>query len=150
MSPLSSRTRATLLHLVGAAILTGCGSDRSVAIDQSAAIRVDSLLVASSGVTPDPQRTYEYRLPSVGPDSTAQRPLPAARPDSILPALVRAGLAVTTAWRPEAYICLDIVGPRLTVELAAPDDRMTQHDFVLGTGRLLCSNRLWQYVLITP
>lgn len=95
---------------------------------------VDSTLVPSADVTPDADRTYEYDFGTV-------------RTDSVLLALWRGGLPVADAWLPASYLCEDLRGPRLTVQLAGPDDRMAQHDFALGTGRLQCSEQLWEYRL---
>lgn len=111
-----------------AALLVACSSEPPTASLPA----IDSSLVASAAVTPDPARTYEYDVGTV-------------RVDSVLRALWRAGLSVAVAWLPVQYLCEDLRGPRLTVELAAPDDRMAQHDFAPGTGRLQCSEQLWQY-----
>ena len=115
---------------VVAAATAACSS--TVSIDER--IVVDSLQVTSSGVTPAPERTYEYDFSGV-------------RPDSVLPALWKAGIRVGTAWRPLDYRCEDVRGPRLTVQLEEPDERMAEHDFSPGTGRLACSERLMRYTL---
>ncbi len=101
--------------------------------------RIDSTIVASADVAPriDASRTYEYDFSAV-------------RVDSVLPALWTAGLPVIEAWLPLDYACDDIRGARLTVALAQPDARMTDHDFRLGTGRLMCATQLRQYVIGTP
>jgi len=97
---------------------------------------IDSTVVASADVVVriDPLRTYEYDL-NLGPV------------DSVLTALWSAGLQIDEAWLPLNYLCEDIRGPRLTVALEGPDDRMADHDFQLGTGRLACSETLRQYVI---
>ena len=101
--------------------------------------RMDSTIVASADVAPrvDPSRTYEYDFSSV-------------RVDSVLPALWTAGLPIIEAWLPLDYACEDPRGERLTVALAQPDARMTDHDFRLGTGRLMCATQLRQYMIGTP
>jgi len=95
---------------------------------------VDSAVVSSESVTPAEGRTYEYDFAEV-------------RPDSVLRALWRDGLALEVAWRPLYYRCDDARGPRLTVQLAAPDSGMASHDFTPGTGRLGCSTDLMRYVV---
>jgi hypothetical protein len=97
---------------------------------------IDSTVVASADVVVriDPLRTYEFDL-NLG------------RVDSVLTALWSTGLRIDEAWMPLNYLCEDIRGPRLTVALEAPDDRMADHDFRLGTGRLACSEQLRQYVI---
>ncbi len=101
--------------------------------------RIDSTTVASADVAPrvDPARTYEYDFSTV-------------RVDSVLPALWIAGLPVVEAWLPLDYMCEDLRGARLTVALAQPDARMTDHDFRLGTGRLMCATTLRQYLMGAP
>ena len=95
---------------------------------------VDSAVVSSGSVTPAEGRTYEYDFGEV-------------LPDSVLLALWQAGIQLETAWRPIAYRCEDARGPRLTVQLLSADDRMSEHDFTLGTGRLGCSEWLMRYVV---
>lgn len=118
-------------------LTVGAALAGSSACDDPSAVRdvsVDSAVVLSAGVVPDPARTYEYDRASV-------------RPDSALAALWRAGLPVEVAWRPLHYRCLDPRGARLTVELTAPDPRMADYDFSLGTGRLPCSEDLVRYTV---
>lgn len=98
------------------------------------AIHVDSTVVRSSSVQPDPGRTWEYD-PAGAP------------PDSVLATLWQLGFPLEVAWRPIAYRCDDPRGPRLTVQLARQDERMADHDFVQGTGRLACSEELMRYVV---
>jgi hypothetical protein len=103
------------------------------------AFMIDSVDVASDGVvgTLDAGRTYEYRLGR-------------GRPDSVLAALWLDAIDVDAAWWPLDYICLDPVGPRLTVALTVADARITTHDFELGTGRLSCATTLREYRIIEP
>jgi len=125
-------TRPILLTSAPALLALGlaCGDDEPT----SPFVRVDSSVVASATVVPtiDATRTYEYDFSTV-------------RSDSVLVALWNAGLPLTQAWLPIAYVCEDALGARLTVELATPDSRIEAHDFRLGTGRLGCSQDLWQY-----
>jgi hypothetical protein len=95
---------------------------------------VDSVVVSSESVAPAEGRTYEYDFAEV-------------RPDSVLRALWTDGFAPEVAWRPLHYLCEDPRGPRLTVQLAAPEPDMARHHFSLGTGRLRCSTDLMQYVV---
>jgi hypothetical protein len=124
-------TAVSVLALAATALaaLTACSDPAGVSN-----LVVDSAVVASAGVTPAEGRTYEYDFGEV-------------RPDSVLLALWRAGIQVETAWWPIAYRCEDARGPRLTVQLLSADDRMSAHDFTLGTGRLGCSEWLVQYVV---
>ncbi len=119
------------LMTLGAALAGVPGCDDPASVGD---VRIDSTVVASSTVDPDPARTYEYDFSAV-------------RPDSVLQALWRAGLPLEVAWLPVDYRCDDIRGARLTVELAAPDSRMADHDFSPGTGRLLCAEELVRYVV---
>jgi len=124
------------IPLVSVPMLLALGLACSGDEPTSPVVLVDSSMVASATIVAniDPTRTYEYDFSAV-------------RSDSVLVALWNAGLSVTQAWRPVAYRCFDALGPRLTVELATPDSRMESYDFRLGTGRLACSQDLWQYVL---
>ncbi len=131
-----SRTRpipatfAGLFGLVAAfASVHGCDDPGTLQ-----AIRIDSAVVRSSSVQPDPDRTWEYDLADV-------------RPDSVLTVLWQAGLPLEVAWRPLDYRCEDPRGGRLTVQLTRPDARMAEHGFVAGTGRLVCSEELVRYVV---
>jgi hypothetical protein len=120
------------LATLGAALAGIPGCDDSTSVEF---VHIDSTVVASSTATPDPARTYEYDLAEV-------------RPDSVLSALWIAGLPVEVAWLPVDYRCDDIRGPRLTVQLTAPDTpRMAAHDFTPGTGRLMCAEKLVRYVI---
>ena len=127
-------TRPLLLTAASALVTLclACGDEEPT----SPFVLLDSSMVASATVVPniDATRTYEYDFSAV-------------RPDSVLVALWSAGLPLTQAWLPVAYLCEDARGPRLTVELTTPDARMASHDFRLGTGRLACSQDLWQYTL---
>jgi hypothetical protein len=98
-------------------------------------IHVDSAVVRSSSVQPDPARTWEHDLAEV-------------RPDSALASLWRAGLPVEVAWRPLDYRCEDPRGGRLTVQLTDADGRMADHGFRPGTGRLACSEELMRYLVV--
>lgn len=137
--------RSTVWHLRGAVsgiattalvstILVACTDTAPDVIP-----RIDSTIVASADVAPrvDPSRTYEYDFSTV-------------RVDSVLPALWTAGIPLIEAWLPLDYRCDDVRGARLTVALAQPDARMTDHDFRLGTGRLMCATQLRQYLMGTP
>lgn len=118
--------------VVGAILASGgCGDSGEPPL-----VTIDSTTVASTSVEPniDPERTYEYDFSEV-------------RTDSVLIALWEAGLPLSQAWYPIAYVCEDTRGPRLTVELTVADVRMAEHDFVPGTGRLLCSELLRRYVV---
>ena len=95
-----------------------------------------ALIPASDLQLPDPSRSYEYQFV-------------AANPDSLLRVLLRAGLAVDQAWLPLDNLCMDPRGPRFTVELARPSDRIARFDFVPGTGRLACATQL-RHFLVTP
>jgi hypothetical protein len=97
-------------------------------------MQIDSVVVRSSSVQPDPGRTWEYDLAEV-------------RPDSVLAALWQAGLPLEVAWRPLDYRCEDPRGGRLTVQLTRPDTGMAERGFVAGTGRLVCSEELMRYVV---
>lgn len=127
-------TRPILLTTAPAilALCLACGDDEPT----SPFVLVDSSVVASATVVPniDATRTYEYDFSTV-------------QPDSVLVALWNAGLPLTQAWLPVAYLCEDARGARLTVELATPDSRIEAHDFRLGTGRLGCSQDLWRYTI---
>jgi len=83
----------------------------------------------------DPARTYEYNFSSVNPES-------------VLTVLWRRGIRISQAWLPIDYLCKDMIGPRLTVELFAADDRMKEFDFMNGTGRLSCARKLMRYVIL--
>lgn len=110
--------------------LPGCtGSD---AVTDVTDVVIDSTVISSEGVAPVEGRTYEYDFAS-------------SRPDSVLSALWLDGIAVDVAWRPLHYLCEDVRGGRLTVQLTAPDAAMAEHDFTLGTGRLVCSLDLMRY-----
>lgn len=100
-------------------------------------VQVDSSVVRSATVTPDPDRSYEY-----------DRFEP--RVDSVLTALWRDGIPIEVAWRPIDYLCADARGERLTVQLERADARMNAHDFSPGTGRLACASHLMQYVVSGP
>jgi hypothetical protein len=117
------------------AALVACAGDEPTA----SVPRIDSSVVASAAIAPtlDPARTYEYDFSTV-------------RPDSVLLALWQAGLPLAEAWLPIAYLCEDARGARLTVALALPESRMEDFDFRLGTGRLRCSEELWQYTVAPP
>lgn len=127
-------TRPILLTTAPAifALCLACGDDEPT----SPFVLVDSSIVASATVVPniDATRTYEYDFSTV-------------QPDSVLVALWNAGLPLTQAWLPVAYLCEDARGARLTVELSSPDARIESHDFRLGTGRLACSQDLWRYTI---
>lgn len=101
---------------------------------------IDSTTVFSRDVAVrvDPIRTYEYDF-NTGPA------------DSILTALWMSDLPIEEAWWPLNYLCADVRGPRLTVQLEGPRDaEMAEHDFEPGTGRLVCSQDLRQYVIGIP
>ncbi len=80
----------------------------------------------------DPARTYEYRFAT-------------ARPESLLAALLDAGIPVEEAWLPLDNLCADPRGPVFTVALAYADARILAFDFDPGTGRLACATRLERY-----
>lgn len=134
---MSLRRRLGLLPAavaVWAAALAACTNPTTTAVTPGLLV-VDSMVVPSQGVSPAPERTYEYDSPLV-------------RPDSVLSTLWRAGLSFDAAWLPLDYRCEDPRGPRLTVQLPRPDARMANHDFTLGTGRLGCATELTKYVLV--
>jgi len=116
---------------LGAALAGIPGCDDPTSVEH---VQIDSTVVASSTVTPDPARAYEYDFSAV-------------RPDSVLSALWMAGLPVEVAWLPVDYRCDDPRGERLTVQLTEPDARMADHDFSPGTGRLMCAEELVRYVV---
>lgn len=100
--------------------------------------QVDSTVVQSSTAltSTDSSATYEYDFSAV-------------RPDSVLLALYADDLPLVQAWLPLQYLCEDLIGPRLTVQLEVPRDAaMGAHDFRRGTGRLQCSVDLRRYVVV--
>ncbi len=99
------------------------------------AVVVDSAVVLSIGVDPDPTRTYEADRTGIDPGSA-------------LTELGVAGLPIDVAWYPLSYVCDDARGERLTVQLTRPDPRMADHGFSPGTGRLHCSQTLMRYLVI--
>lgn len=113
--------------------LAACDSPTTLSY-RTTQVGVDSTVVSSQDVSPDPTRTYEYRSAQV-------------RPDSLLLDLWHQGIYVQKGWYPLGYRCEDPIGPRLTVQLPGPDARMVKHGFNLGTGRLGCAANLTQYVL---
>lgn len=80
----------------------------------------------------DPARTYEYRFTTV-------------RPESVITALLDAGIPVEEAYLPLDNVCLDPRGPVFTVTLLEPDTRILAHDFDPGTGRLACATLVRRY-----
>ena len=123
----------TALVLGAFAMSAACGNSEGPPL-----VTIDSTTVASATVAPliDQERTYEYDFSEV-------------RIDSVLIALWEDDLPVSQAWYPIQYLCEDLRGPRLTVELdAAEDAAMARHDFSLGTGRLQCSELLRRYYVL--
>lgn len=65
-----------------------------------------------------------------------------AKPESLLIVLWEAGIPVVQAWFPQDNVCMDIRGPRFTVELASDDRRIEAFGFIKGSGRLACATKL--------
>ena len=70
-----------------------------------------------------------------------------SNPDSLLNRLLKAKLRVTRAWQPLDNICMGPIGPRFTVELATPDERILKFRFAAGDGRLRCATKLKRFVV---
>jgi len=71
-----------------------------------------------------------------------------ANHDSLLQVLCNSGIGVTEAWFPLDYLCLDPIGPRLTVELSSADPRIKTYGFRNGFGnRLICATQLKRFVV---
>jgi hypothetical protein len=81
----------------------------------------------------DLSRTWRYR-PAI------------ANADSVLRAVRRAGIPLEEGWQPLEDLCMDPVGPRLTVVLRMPDDRIRMHDFESGSGIRACTVRVRRYL----
>ena len=113
------------------------GACRAVPV-QAAAGRIDSIVIDRTGLPDefDSLTTFTYVFPSVDAES-------------VLVALLDAGIPVRYAWRPLDNLCMDPVGPRFTVQLDRDDPRMLDHDFVRGAvGRLLCATRIMWYQIV--
>lgn len=97
---------------------------------------IESEIVSTTDVWEqiDPARTYWSRFGTV-------------EPESLIVALWQAGLPVSRAWQPLDNRCMDPIGPRFTVELPKGDERILEHDFDTGPGRLLCSTTLEQFTV---
>ncbi len=65
-----------------------------------------------------------------------------AKPESLLLEVHKAGISVVQAWLPLDNLCMDIRGPRFTVELARDDRRIEAFGFIRGSGRLRCATKL--------
>jgi hypothetical protein len=68
-------------------------------------------------------------------------------PEPLLLELLHAGIPVYRAWLPLDNHCMDIIGARFTVELAAVDERMAEFGFAKGEGRLSCASKLKQFTI---
>jgi hypothetical protein len=82
----------------------------------------------------DEERTFVYANESVDPES-------------LLTAMKNAGIDIVRAWQPQNNLCMGIIGPRFTVELASDDARILAYGFMRGTGRLQCSTELILFTL---
>lgn len=80
----------------------------------------------------DPTRTYHYTFTQVNPEP-------------LLRSLLQFGLPISRAWLPLDNFCLDPIGPRFTVELTTPDQRIESLNFERGEGRLACASQFRQY-----
>lgn len=121
--------------LTAAMLLVSCGKGLNDLAEtgQASPAFVETTVAAESLPPFDSTRTYHDLSSTVVPDS-------------VLRDLAQAGFIVTAAWQPLEDVCTDPVGPRFTVQLAAPDDRMLTRGFAAGPGRFLCVLRVRQYV----
>jgi hypothetical protein len=112
------------------ALAIGCGGSPMRPVDD-----IDVTTIPRSELPPlDPARTYEHDFAQVDPDS-------------VLAALLAARVPVARAWLPLDNLCLDPRGPRFTVELSRPDDRILGLDFDQGMGQLACATTLRRYIV---
>lgn len=118
--------------LVLAVLAFGCGWSSPTSVADTD-IEVNTVPVDELSAF-DPARTYEHDFAHVDPDS-------------VLAALLAARIRVVRAWLALDNRCLDPRGPRFTVELARPDERILALDFGPGTGRLLCATTLRRYTV---
>lgn len=117
--------------VASAALLLGCAGSPTRPVESD----IDVTTIPRSELPPlDPARTYEHDFAQVDPDS-------------VLAALLAAGIPVTRAWLALDNLCLDPRGPRFTVELSHPDVRILELDFDLGMGRLACATTLRRYTV---
>lgn len=90
--------------------------------------------VAASELSPLPSdQLYRYRFAGL-------------QADSVLPVLRRANLPLLEAWQPIEDLCMDPLGPRLTVVLSTADKRIEAYDFEPGNGIRACTVRVRRYV----
>ncbi len=68
--------------------------------------------------------------------------LSAVEPESLLVELWKAGIPVCVAWLPLDNLCMDLIGPRFTVQLSEEDLRILGYNFARGPGRLACATQL--------
>lgn len=82
----------------------------------------------------DEGRVFQYNFSQVNPES-------------VLIQLWSAGIPVVQAWLPLDNQCMDLIGPRFTVELAQEDLRIVKFDFTKGSGRLGCATMLKRFII---
>jgi hypothetical protein len=119
-----------------------------------AALLIAFAACADDATGPDPEiriETIEQSdLPALDPARTYESTLQGEDPETRLRDLLARGIPVARAWLPLDYLCLDPIGPRLTVELSRADAAILQFDFRQGTGRLACATALQQFVVLFP
>lgn len=88
-------------------------------------------------------------LPTLDPGRSYESVLEVVDPQVRLRDLLDRGIPVARAWLPLDYLCLDPIGPRLTVELSRPDAAILDFGFRQGTGRLACATTLEQFTVLS-
>lgn len=83
----------------------------------------------------DPSRLYKYRFARVAADS-------------LLHVLLRERIPVSEARLPLEDLCMDPVGPRFTLVLLTPDDRLEGFSFDPGNGIRACTSRVRRYIVL--